>query len=149
MIQRRCESQRAPRRGFTLIEVTIVMTMAAVLTVMAVPSFRRSLERSRADLAAANLKAIWAAQQLYWLEYKTYTDDLAELSSLGLIDTTVVSGSGGYVFTLNDADAAAFEASATRSGSTQWTGTLSIDQTGALTGAIAAEGLDSIIPSLN
>lgn len=149
MIQRRCACQRARRRGFTLTEVTVVMTMAGVLTAMSVPSFRRSMERSRADLAAAQLQSIWAAQQLYWLENRTYATDLSSLNSLGLLDSSITGSQGAYSFQITSANAATFAASATRRGSEVWSGTVTIDQAGAVSGTIAAAGLESIVPSLD
>ena len=43
---------------------------------------------AQADVAGANLRAIWAAERLYWLESHTYTDKLqAQPSSPpGLVD---------------------------------------------------------------
>src|SRR5688500_15760156 len=108
MIHSKCRFSRAPRRGFTLTEVTIVMSMAGVLTAMSVPSFRRALERSRTDVAAAQLQSIWAAQQLYWLENRTYATSLSSLNASGLLDSTIADSQGAFVFQITSASSAAF-----------------------------------------
>lgn len=46
------------KKGFTLMEVLVVVLIVAVLTGIAVPKYMRSLERARATEAMTNLKAI-------------------------------------------------------------------------------------------
>ena len=139
----RCQQARL---AFSLMEVMIVMTIMGVLIAMAAPTFQLALEQSRADVAGANLRAIWSAQRLYWLDNHAYSADLSELSSLGLVDPAVVSSSTYYSYTVAAADATTFTASATRTGSSRWVGTLNIDQTGACTGTIDAVGETSVEP---
>ena len=78
----------ARRRGFSLIELMVVVTVIGVLAAMAAPSYQRAIVQSRADIAAANLRAIWAAQRVYWMEYHSYTDKLRHQTppAVGLID---------------------------------------------------------------
>ena len=124
----------------------VVCTVMVILISMAAPSFRRSMEQSRADIAGANLRAIWTAQRLYWLEYRTYTADLSVLESLDLLDPTINSATSHYVYTIPSADASTFTASATRSGSVRWAGQLTIDQDGVFSGIIQATGQPDIDP---
>src|SRR5262245_45728216 len=86
------------RGGFSLIEIMAVVTITGVLISFAAPSFRRAVEQSRADIAGANLRAIWTAQRLYWLEYHKYTENLDELVSLELLDPSLVSATSVYVY---------------------------------------------------
>jgi Tfp pilus assembly protein PilE len=129
--------------------VAVVTAIIAVMTSVSVPSFRRSMERARADLAAARLQSVWAAQQLYWLENHTYAASLSTLSSAGLIDGSLTSSQQGYLYQIASASATSFSATAARQGSSTWSGTLAIDQTCTLTGSISAAGLPSIVPKLN
>lgn len=124
----------------------LVCTVMAILIAMAAPSFRRSMEHSRADIAGANLRAIWTAQRLYWLEYRTYAVQLSQLESLGLLDPTIVSATTRYVYAIPSADSSAFTATATRSGSVRWTGQFTIDQDGVLSGVVQATGQPDIEP---
>src|SRR5439155_26595823 len=104
------------------------------------------LEQSRADLATANLRAIWSAERLYWLEYGTFTADLPQLASLGLVDATLVSDTAFYAYAISAADAAGFTAGATRTGSSRWFGAFSIDQNGVVGGVVQAAGQPDIVP---
>lgn len=133
-------------RGTSLIEVILVMTIISILISMAVPSFHRALEQSRADLAGANLRAIWSAERAYWLEYRTYATDLSSLQTLGLIDPAIISSQTFYSYQITSAGASAFTASATRTASTRWNGEFGIDETGVLTGALSASGELDIVP---
>ena len=67
--------------GHTLVELTVVMLVIGVLASFGVPKFMRSLEQSRVDMAATNLRAIWTAQRLYWLKHQTYAQTLDVLIS--------------------------------------------------------------------
>jgi prepilin-type N-terminal cleavage/methylation domain-containing protein len=134
------------RRGVSLLEVMIVLTVMCIFISMSAPSFRRSMEHSRADIAGANLRAVWAAQRVYWLEYRTYAGDLSALESIGLLDPTVVSATQPYVYQIQSADASSFTAKATRSGSAKWSGYFEIDEEGEMSGDIDASGEPSITP---
>lgn len=136
-------------RGFSLIEVMIVMIVIAVLVSMAAPSFHRSIEQSHADIAGANLRAIWIAERLYRLEYNTFTTNIVgadSLVSLGMLDPSIASAAEPYAYAITSADTDTFAATATRSGSTVWSGVLSVDETGSVQGTITAEGKDDIQP---
>jgi len=128
------------RRAFSLTEVSVVLTILAILLAMAVPSFRRSLEQSKADIAAANLRGLWVAERVYWLETRAFTADMSKLESLGLVDPALTSTGNPYVYKITRARANTFSASANRSGSTQWSGALTIDQTGIVKGQIRERG---------
>jgi Tfp pilus assembly protein PilE len=90
-------------------ELMVVVTIVGVLAAMAMPSYRLAIRQSRADIAAANLRAIWAAERLYWLEYHSYTDKLnkntpstigvVSLVELGLLDSAMFpSNSTNYTY---------------------------------------------------
>ncbi len=113
----------------------VVVTVIGVLTVMAAPSFRNALRQSRADIAAANLRAIWAAERLYWLEYHGYTDKLQSqtppivgLVDLGLLDPDMFAA-GNYTYAVPSPTDTTFTATATGDDGNI---TLTIDETGAV-----------------
>ena len=133
-------ARRIASRAFSLIEMMVVLVVIGILVAMAVPTYQRAVEQSHVDIAAANLRAIWAAERLYWLEYHTYTADLTELRNLGVLDSSVVASATGYVYAVPAAETNAFEATATRTGGTAWAGQLTIDQTGAIAGAVSGAG---------
>ncbi len=144
----------AARRGFTLTELMVVTTLIGVMAAMSVPSFQRTVEQSRADIAVANLRTIWAAERLFWLENHTYTLNLSPqtppsppgLVDLGLIDNEIVSSTVGYVYAVPTAGTATFTATATRKDKYgNQLGSFSIDQTGSVSGTVSIGGT-SITP---
>jgi prepilin-type N-terminal cleavage/methylation domain-containing protein len=123
------------RRGISLIELMIVLMIVGILLASAAPSFRRSMEQSHADIAAANLRSIWTAERLYWLENRVFCGSLADLESLGLLDPTIVAASTPYAYSVT-ADATTFTAEAVRGGSSRFTGSLAITEAGTITGSV-------------
>ncbi len=134
------------RRAITLVEIIVVTIIIGILASLTMPSFHRALEQSRADVAAANLRAIWSAQRLYWLENRTYAPDLATLYSLDLLDPSI-STQTFYIYEISLADNASFTSLAARVANGGWNGTLSIDQSGLVSGSLLASGDPEIIPS--
>jgi Tfp pilus assembly protein PilE len=132
-------------RGISLLELTIVTVIIGILVTMSLPSFQRGLEQSRADLAAANLRSIWSAQRMYWIDNRTYAVDLDTLASAGLLDSAV-SAQSNYELEITSADATTFAATATRSSNARWNGTFTIDQSGVVSGSLVADGMASIVP---
>lgn len=54
---------RRRERGFTLVEIMIVVLIIGILLAIAVPSFMNARERSRANACRANLRQIQAAKE--------------------------------------------------------------------------------------
>jgi prepilin-type N-terminal cleavage/methylation domain-containing protein len=140
---RRFSSSRHRRRerAYTLVEMTVVLIIMSVLVSMALPRFSRSLESARADIAGANLRAIWTAERIYWLDKRTYTADLADLVSANLIDPSITTDS---FYTYQVTDISPFTATATRATGALWSGTLAITQDGAITGTLVCPGQNDI-----
>jgi type IV pilus assembly protein PilE len=128
-------------------EVMVVITMMAVILAMTAPSFQRAVEKAKADIAIANLRAIWAAERFYWLEYRTYASDLTQLTSLGLLDPEMTGGLSIYSYSaIASSDGTSFSATATRNARSRWSGSFSIDQTGSITGMVTADDEPNITP---
>jgi prepilin-type N-terminal cleavage/methylation domain-containing protein len=130
----------AARRGHSLVELMVVMTIMGVLGSMGIPRFQRSLEQSRADVAGANLRAIWSAQRLFWLDHRKYARDLQTLVELHLIDSSLADSNVTYTYQVADASDTGFTARATRAGSRVWSGALEIADNGVLAGEIHHSG---------
>lgn len=73
----------ASRKGFTLIELMIVVAIIAFLSVIAVPSFLRYLSKAKRAEAYMNLGAIYLAQKAYFAEHGTYSSNLYGPNSIG------------------------------------------------------------------
>jgi prepilin-type N-terminal cleavage/methylation domain-containing protein len=126
----RPDVRRTPRDGFTLVEVMVVLIVISLMVTMGIPSFSRTVENAKADIATANLRAVWAAGRVYWLENHTYTGmTLDELKTLNLLDPGVnASTTGPYSYTISVADGgASFTAVAERTGSAGWSGFFQIE----------------------
>jgi prepilin-type N-terminal cleavage/methylation domain-containing protein len=70
---------RGPRRGFTLVELAVVVVIIGVLAAFGVPRFLESVERSKASEAFGYLAALRSAQERYQARegsYATSFDDL-------------------------------------------------------------------------
>jgi type IV pilus assembly protein PilA len=61
-------------RGFTLIEVMIVVAIISLLAGIAIPGFLRYQARAKQSEAKSNLKAAYTAQKAYFGDKQTYYD---------------------------------------------------------------------------
>ncbi|MEN6458371.1 MAG: prepilin-type N-terminal cleavage/methylation domain-containing protein [Thermoguttaceae bacterium] len=120
--------RRRSARGFTLVELMIVLTVISIMAAMCIPTFQRAVEQSRADIAAANLRAVWAAERLYWLEYRAYTDQFDALRAMGALDQAFPTV-GNYGYALSS-DGSTFTATATTSSGAE--AVITIDQNGTI-----------------
>jgi type IV pilus assembly protein PilA len=60
------------RKGFTLIELMIVVAIIGILAAIAIPNFLKFQAKSKQSEAKTNLKAIYTAETSYFGEYSTY-----------------------------------------------------------------------------
>ncbi len=144
------DTHRGARRpGFSIMESTLVFALMTIAIAMSVPTFQRALEQSRADIAIANLRAIYAAERYYWLENQSYvggTLDQLSASPRYLLSPDFGAASP-YTYEVTPTGGSTFTATATRTGSPAWTGGFAIDQNGAVTGSLtAADGSAAINP---
>jgi general secretion pathway protein G len=66
-------------RGFTLIELLIVMTIIGILAAIAVPSYQRSVIRSRETVLAEDLFQLRHAIDAYYADNACYPEELEDL----------------------------------------------------------------------
>lgn len=118
------------QRGFTLLEVIIVMALAAILAALAVSSYGRYVLRTHRADAHQALMAIAHGEERWYATYNRYTDDLGQF---GYVEPAV-SPHGHYELTLVvDGDAAqSFTATAVplHTQATDVCGSLSINNRG-------------------
>lgn len=68
-------------RGFTLIELLIVMTIIGILAAIAVPSYQRSVIRSRETVLAEDLFQMRHAIDAFYADNACYPESLEDLVS--------------------------------------------------------------------
>lgn len=71
------------KKGFTIIELMIVVAIIAFLSMVAVPTFSKFLAKAKRAEAYMNLSSIYAAQKAYWAEHGTYSDVLSGDGGIG------------------------------------------------------------------
>lgn len=97
---------RKNRKGFTLIEIMIVVLIIGILLAIAVPNFITARDTARAKSCVSNLKQIDAAKQQWAMDNKKLGTDTpvdADLSPTYIKGTMPACPSGG-TYTINAVD---------------------------------------------
>ncbi len=66
-------------KGFTLIELLVVVVIIGILAAIALTQYRKLVEKANAAEALPILKALWQAQQAYYLLNNTYAIKFSDL----------------------------------------------------------------------
>jgi prepilin-type N-terminal cleavage/methylation domain-containing protein len=106
-------------KGFTLIELMIVVVIIGILAALAIPRFMRSTTKSKQSEAKQLLKQIYTMERAYRQEYNVYgclgvTADSAAQAALAVIGVDVMANAR-YAYALT-ATASGFDATATATG---------------------------------
>jgi type IV pilus assembly protein PilE len=97
------ESRRQPASGFTLIELMIVIVIAAILAAIAIPAYEHEMQESRRTEARTALLDLAAREQRYFSVQNTFTTSFGDLgyAAAGAKPASVTVGSGYYQVTVS------------------------------------------------
>ena len=89
-------------KGFTLIELMIVVAIIAIIAAIAIPNLLRSRMQSNESSAIGNLRTVVGAQTSYHASNNVYTTDFADLTGATppFLDGDWGVAKSGYTFTL-------------------------------------------------
>src|SRR6266849_8454536 len=71
--------ERSKPRGFTLIELMIVVAIIGILAALAIPNFIRFQARSKQGEAKSNLKSMFTAERSFYQEKDRYSNQVDEI----------------------------------------------------------------------
>lgn len=107
---------RPAERGLTLIELVIALVVVAILTSIALPGYRKYVQRAAREAAQAQLMELVGLQEKIFLNSNAYTDKVSSAydgsSSGGLGVTGGTSRDGRYTISAT-VDGASFTLEAT------------------------------------
>jgi len=104
-------------RGFTLIEVMIVVAIIAILASIAFPAYQESVRKGKRSDGQGALMGLASAMERYYTENNTYVG--ATLGSGGIFNSTVPVDGGApyYNLAISTATATAYTLTAAGTGS--------------------------------
>lgn len=90
--------------GFTLVELMIVLVIAAILMSVAIPAYQSQVRKSRRTDAKTALLDLAAREQRYFAVQNTFTSSFVDLGyATGAPPASVTVGSGYYTVTVTTA----------------------------------------------
>ena len=98
----------AHSRGFTLIEMLMVVVIIGILVTVMIPRFANTKEKALVTTMKSDLKNLATAEESYYYDYSSYTTSLAGLPSY--------QASAGVSVTVNEATVGGWSATAASSG---------------------------------
>lgn len=81
------------RKGFTLVELLIVVAIIGVLSTIGIPTFRKMVQKAKKSEAKVALGGLYTAETAFFSEYGTYGSFLDKIGF-------ELSGTGGGTYTI-------------------------------------------------
>ena len=125
------------RRGFSLIEIMVVVALIMIISAIALPNFLRSRRNANEGAAVATMRTLSTACESFMSTQNpnTYPASLAELGAANppYIDSVLASGTKqGYNYAYSRTDAEHFTCTATPASNTRGTRIFFVDESGVI-----------------
>ena len=88
-------------KGFSLLELLIVVAIILIIATIAIPSLLRSRQAANESAAVANMRTINTAQVTYLSSYGSTFGTLNNLISNKLLDDTFTGTKAGYLYAID------------------------------------------------
>lgn len=125
------------RKGFTLVELLVVVMVIAILATIAVPQYIKATERANGGKARNAIALIAQGEKLYRAENSTYVAVAADNANAILgsyVELQDVDADTGWTYVVGGVAAATFTITATRVGGPNAGETLTLTQDGTWAG---------------
>jgi type IV pilus assembly protein PilA len=130
------------KRGFTLIELMIVVAIIGILAAIAIPNFLKFQAKSKQSEAKTNLKAIYVAETGYFGENNVYAD-------FATVNWVPVGKKLIYAYSISGTPPAAAAATGTTTTATATTYTSTAGYTGTPTWVVTGIGAGTALPAIS
>jgi len=116
------------RKGFTLVEVLIVVIIIGILAAIGIPQFASSIEKAKGGEAKAGLGHLQTGEKIYFAENEYY------VGPTWATDLDISLTQRYWSFTVTTPTSTTYTATATRSGGTRAGNTIIMYQDGSISG---------------
>ena len=89
------------QKGFTMIELLVVLAILGIIVAIALPSYRASIRKSQRTDAHISLSRLATLQERFYFRTNNYTDDFADLIGGATSGSPVDSDEGHYSISLS------------------------------------------------
>ncbi len=120
-------------KGFSLIELLIVVAVIGILAAIAIPAYLGQQTRARRQAAIENIQALSAAMELYYQEHNNYGNDCSDTAACTAqyksfkpqtnynFSVDVNNGGQGYTITCESTDFGSYsKVTLDQNGTIQW-----------------------------